>query len=271
MLRSHIGRPMDFTRRSNQLVGALLAVTLATALVIWVSNGTLEVLWAPLHLFVFWALTRELDPDHESTAILAGVSAAVWVLIGLDTLSVIPVAALLLASRLVTNTTGRRPLVTDYLVVAVVATAVSYTELGWVAGFGLAVAIYVDDRMTGQPTRAGVITAAVAAIGASVLATAASAFPRALPDIRPGVVLAVGLLALMTVVREPVPPRSVSDSRLKTPISQDRLHVSRAMVGLLAFGSTLLAGVSADRMVPVMATLAIVLAGSEVERIAGRR
>ena len=46
----------------------------------------------------------------------------------------------MIAARIVTNTTGRRPLLTDYMLVGVLATVLSGSVVGWVAGFSIAVA-----------------------------------------------------------------------------------------------------------------------------------
>lgn len=260
-------RPMDFSRRSNQLVVALTVLALIVAGVLWLNDGELDLLWAPVYLFVIWGLVREIDPDHDYTALVAGVAAAVWVLVGADVMSWVPMVGMVLAARLVTNTTGRRPLPIDLGVMAAVATGISFTDVGWVAGFGLAVGVYVDDRMSDQPTRAGVITAAVAAVGASVLATLTNAFPRELPEVRPGVVVVVGLLALVAVVREPELPLSVSDSRLNLPVERERLHASRVLIAILTFGMTIFLGTNGLDIGPVAIALALVLVSNEVESV----
>ena len=86
-----------------------------------------------------------------------------------------------------------------------VATVVSFTPLGWVMGFGLAVAIYVDDRMAEEPNRAALLAAPAAAVGSSVVASLSGAF-RTMPTVDPVVVAALGVLALIAVLREPLEP-----------------------------------------------------------------
>ena len=263
-------RGFDVSSLSNRLMFGLIAVTGLAAVALWMSQGEYAVLWAPVHAFLVWALTRELDPDHDSTALVAALIAGLWVLVGFDVGGALPAIGLLLTARIVVNTTGRRPLVSDLAALGVLAAAISFTATGWVAGFGLAVAIYIDDRMAGDHTTAAALTALLAALGSSAVASLSQVFPRQMPDINQLPVVIIGVLALMAVVREPEPPTSLVDSRRKTPISQDRLHAGRGLVGVLVFVAAFLAGPDAAAMGPVVIALALVLISNEIERIRRR-
>jgi hypothetical protein len=269
--RSHVGRGLDLSIRSNQLLLGLVGITGLTAVALWMSQGETAVLWAPLHAFLVWALTRELDPDHDSTALVAGLTAGLWVLVGFDVGSALAAIGLLLAARIVVNTTGRRPLVSDLAALGVLAAAISFTATAWVAGFGLALAIYIDDRMAEKHTTAAALTALLAALGSSAVATLSQVFPQQMPDINQLLVVIIGSLALMAVVREPEPPTSLVDSRRKTPISQDRLHAGRGLIGVLVFVAAFLAGPDAAAMGPAVIALMLVLISNEIERIRRRR
>lgn len=264
-------RGFDVSSLSNRLMFGVIAATGLAGIVVWMNGGEMAVLWAPVHAFLVWALTRELDPDHDSTALVAGVAAGLWVLVGFDVGGALPAIGLLLAARVVVNTTGRRPLVWDLAALGVLAAVISFTATGWVAGFGLALAIYIDDRMAQEHTTAGALTAALAALGASAIATLSQVFPQQMPDISQLLVVIIGALALMAVVREPEPPTTLVDSRIKTPISQDRLHAGRGLIGVLVFGAAFLAGPEAAAMGPTVMALTLVLISNEIERIRRRR
>jgi hypothetical protein len=212
-------------------------------------------------------LVREIDPDHQSTALLAALVAGVWVIGGLDIVGALAVAGLLVGARLVSNTTGRRPLLTDLIPIGVFATVIAFTRAGWVAGFGLALAIYVDDRMASEHNSAASITAALAALGASGVATLSRVFPQDLPNVRPLLAVAIGILALIAVVREPEEPESVVDSRLKNRVSQSRLYASRSLFAVLLFAMALLIGPDALAVGPLAIALALALVSNEIERI----
>ena len=154
--RTHLGRHFDPSSRSNQLLFGLVAITAVASVVVWLSADDLDVLWAPVHIFLTWAMIREVDPDHPPVALMGGLVAGLWVLSGLGVIGALAVGGLMVAARLVSNTTGRRPLITDLITIGAGATVISFTVAGWVAGFSLAVAIYVDDRMSGEPTTAAV-------------------------------------------------------------------------------------------------------------------
>lgn len=264
--RSHVGRPFDLGLWSNRLLLLSVAGFGVTAGAFWAYGSPIDVLWAPAHFFVTWALVRELDPDHHWSALLAGAGAGVWALAGLPVTSALAVGGLMLAARLVLNSTGRRPLTTDLAGLGVYATAIAFTRVGWVAGFGLAVAIYIDGRLADAPNTASVATAGLAALGTSVVATAAGAFPDHVLDVRPIAVTLVGLVALASIVRPPPEPVSVVDSRMKWRMSRDRLHAARAHTGVLVFASALLSDGQVESLAPVIAALVIILLSAEVER-----
>ena len=134
--------------------------------------------------FLSWALAREIDPDRQIPALVLAVVGGAWALLGFET-AILPFTALLMSARVVVETTGRRPLPTDLAGLAVLATVVSYTPLGWVMGFGLAVAIYIDARMAEEPNRAALFAALAGAIGSSVVASLSGTFPRTLPTVDP--------------------------------------------------------------------------------------
>lgn len=269
-IRTHLGRPFDLSLMSNRLaVGITLAAGLG-GLVVWRLTGDGDALWAPVHAGLAWALVREIDPDHDWSAIVSCVLAATWVLIGFTSMSVLAVGGIILACRLVLNSTGRRPLVTDLAAMAAFATIISFSAVGWVGGFGLAVAVYIDERLAEEHNTTALVAAVLGAVGASGVATLANAFPRELPEIRPPVVVAVGVLALIAVVREPEAPISMVDSRKKSFMEPARLHGARGLFGVLVFLLSIVASIDSVGVEPLAIILALVLASNELERIRRR-
>lgn len=258
---------MDLSHWPNRLILGLTGAVLVAAFIAWQAGGSASLLWAPLNTFAIWALGREIDPDHNWTALVAALAAGVWGLAGLEMTNLFAVIALAVAARLVVNSTGRRPLISDLVALGLYATLISTSPDLWVAGFGLAVAIYVDDRMSGKPTAAGSVTALLAALGSSGVASLSSAFPQAIPEIRPLFVVAVGTIALIAVVREPTQPTSSVDSPMKTSIERPRLHATRSLVGVLLFVTALLIGPDAIAVGPAVLALALALAATELGRI----
>jgi len=257
--------PADFWNRAILIlsviagsVGALLTVALDRELFLAVQAGATT--------FLSWALVRELDPDRQVSAMASAVVGGASALVGLPT-AILPFAALLVTSRLIVETTGRRPLPTDLAALAILATVISYTPLGWVMGFGLAIAIFIDDRMAVEHSRHALLAALAAAVGSSVVVTLVGALPESLPTIRPLLVSGMGLLALLAAIREPVEPVSFVDSRNKRFLRRDRLQAGRVAVGVIIFVGALVSGNGAGAVVPMALALAIALASTEVERV----
>jgi len=252
---------------SNQLLLGLLGVGLVAAAAVALTGGPASAWWTPAYIVLIWALGRELDPDHSSTALIAAVGGGVWVLAGFDPGAMTALLGLVIAARLVLNSTGRRPLLADYIAMGVIGAAISFTITGWVGGVGIALAMYIDSRMADENRQMGIVAAGLTALAASIVVTAARAFPQEVPDVRSAVVIGIGLVALVAVVREPETPTSLVDSRMKTPLSQGRLHATRAMIGVLIFVGAFLNGPDALAMAPAAGVMVLALMSSEVERI----
>ena len=267
-LRSHILRPFDLADPWNRGVLALsaLAGVVGAYLTISQDREPLLAVQAGGTALLSWALCRELDPDRQVPAIALTLFGGGWALLGNET-AILPFAGLLLVARLLVESTGRRPLPTDLAVVAVIASVISFTPLGWVMGFGLAVAIYVDDRMSEESNPAALIAAMAAAAGSSVVASLTDAFPRAMPSFRPIFIASLGLIAVITALREPVDPVSFVDSRNKRFLRRDRVHAGRVTAGILVFIGSVVAGDSAPAVVPMALVIVTALASTEVERL----
>lgn len=267
MFRTHLGRRLDLSLTSNRLIIGLTALFAIAGAAAWLSGDAPDAWLAPVHTFIVWALVRELDPDRQLTALVAAGFAGVWVLLGYEPAGALALGGLLLAGRIVLNPVGLSLLNTDLIAMAVAATVVSFTAAGWVAGSGIALALYIDARMSEQPRPASLFASAGAAVGATAMATVTSALPDKLSVIEPLVVVSIGLLALAIVVRDPLPVLSPVDHTDAKRMSTERLHASRTLTVVLVFVSALLMGNEARGLIPVVIAIALVLVSDEVKRI----
>ena len=269
--RSHLGRDIDIRHTPNVLIVAITLLAGAIAGIAWLNDGPAEAMFfAPAYAFVTWALLREIDPDHNWTALVSAVIAGGWILTGGAQVSVLALGILIVAARIVTESTGRRPLVTD-LVAVLLAALAGYTVEGWVAAFGLAIALYLDDRFTETSRPVQIWVSAGLAAAATLVATLTGAFPETLPRVDPILALSSGALALILVVRDPAEPITQVDARHKAFLRQDRLHSSRSLIGVLVFAMSLVTGDDAAGMVPPLAALFIIVISNEVELVRRRR
>lgn len=267
MFRTHLGRSLDLSLTSNRLI---IGLTLLFAIVggaFWLTGDAPGAWLAPVHTFIVWALVRELDPDRNLTALVAAAFAGVWVLLGYEPAGALALGGLLLAGRIVLNPVGLSLLNTDLVAMALAATVVSFTAAGWVAGSGIALALYIDARMSEEPRPASLFASAGAAVGATAMATVTNALPDTLSVVEPLVVVSVGLLALAIVIRDPLPVLSPVDHTDSKRMSTERLHASRTLTVVLVFASALLMGDQARGLIPVVIAIALVLVSEEVKRI----
>jgi hypothetical protein len=265
--RSHLGRPIDFRHRANVVVVIIVVSTGVAAVVLWMSGTSANVLLAPVHGFLIWAVLREIDPDHQWPAVAGAVLAGAWVLRGMPLSTVWATGGLVVATRIMTSTTGRRLLPTDLAVVSVFGIAIGFTVEGWAAGFGIALAVYLDDRFRGENRLPAVAASAVTAIGTTVVATAVGAFPKTVPDVIQYLAIISGTAALGLLVREPAVPTSRVDARHAHFIDGARLHASRSVIGVLVFMMTILTGADSEGLVIVIAVLWLAVLSNEIELI----
>ncbi|HUG32008.1 MAG TPA: hypothetical protein VMM14_03875 [Acidimicrobiia bacterium] len=262
--RSHLGRPIDFRRKSNLAIAAIVLISGVVGVVLWLNGEPGERAVAPVYVFLVWALARELDPDHDWAALVAAVGIAVWTLVGGPVSTGFAIAGLMVAARITTSTTGRRPLPTDLAALTVFGVAIGFSVEGWLAGFGIALAIYLDDRLREENRRSAVAASALTAIGTTILANLTGAFPEVAPDISQPVTVVAGIVALLLLARDPAAPISQVDARHAAFMDGTRLHLSRSLVGILVFLMAILTGVSADGLVVVIATLALAVISNEL-------
>ena len=268
--RTHLGRPFDFRRWPNLVMLGLVLVTAIAAAVLWLNGEPGAIALTPVYAFLVWALLREIDPDHHWTALGAAAVTAVWGLSGAPITSGLALAGLMVAARIITSTTGRRPLLTDLAEVAVVGIVLGFSLEGWAAGFGIALAIYLDDRLSGDSRLPAIGASALTAIGTTVVANLTGAFPERLPDIIPGVAAAAGGVALAVLVREPAEPISQVDARHAAFMDRVRLHVSRSVVGIVVFVMAVLGGHRSEGLIVIIVALGLAIIANEIELIRRR-
>lgn len=262
---------MDFKLISNLVLAGLCLVTGGIAALLWLGGEPAVVMFSPVYAFLIWALVREIDPDHHWSALAAAVFTATWALLGQPITSGFAIAGLMVVARIVTSTTGRRPLLIDLAGVTIFGIVIGYGSAGWTVGFGMAIALYLDNRLSGDNNLAATAAAAITAIGTTVVATAANSFPERLPDIVEWVTIATGLAALILIARDPAPPISQVDARHAAFIDGTRLHISRSLVACLVFVMSIVLGQESTGLLVVIVAMGLVVISNEVELLRRRR
>ena len=202
-----------------------------------------------------WALARELDPDHPSSAALAaGLSIPAWMVFGIPDL--LATFALVMIGRVLLRPSGHAPLLFDTLLVVGLGVAVGRTSPGWILGLTLAFAVSRDRSLPGESSRYERLAALVIAGGTTAMATR---FPDStstieglvpmldtrLTTLAAGLMVGLGLLAATTSpAYQPISLGDVS----KTPLIGKRQQSARrvTLIGaLLAVAVTQLPGIVA--------------------------
>ncbi len=173
--------------------------------------------------FLGWAIAREIDPDHQTTALLALAGSAflaIWLLPYL-LLSAVALGAL----RLLVGTVGGGGPTRFDLAVMVLAAAYG----GWYRdGWFLAVIVVVGILMSGGRENIAWALAAAAAGGAVALVRQPSA--ESLSDVVYAFFAFPLLLIAVVVLALPVSPTSTTDIK-KQPIDPRRLRTGRILAG----------------------------------------
>lgn len=259
-----LARPIDPSEPSNRFaVFASASVVLVATLVVSVVDAELGVAAAAgrglafgLGTFLTWAIARELDPDRPMAArnaVLAYLPAMV-----LGTPALAAVVAVLLAARITLRSTGASPTLLDLAVLVVVAGVAGTSAPGFVAGIGLAWAVFDDGRLPEPADQlrtqvAAVVVGAAALTGSVVTGSFLTAW-RA-----PGPLELTWILVVVVavVVRRRVVAVAATDDR-RRPLSVARLVRAPVLVTAVLALAFVWAGADA---VPALAPAAAALVG----------
>lgn len=153
-----LSRPIDLGVASNRfaLFASLVIALLATVVTFATDPGAGALgaggrgIASGLGVFLAWAITREVAPDHPAAARLAVAASLPAMLLGPPALSALFVV--LLALRITVRTTGRAPTRVDLGVLVVLAAFASTSTTGFIAALALAYAVHADRKLP-EPAR----------------------------------------------------------------------------------------------------------------------
>jgi hypothetical protein len=211
------GRPVDPTYPTNLAI-VLLSMIVTIAATVWrlvtISSGSLveSALWgvgAGIAVFLTWALSRELDPDHDLAAFV-GVGLAIIALLFLEVPALLVFVWILLALRIVNRSVGLRARPLDTL--AVLGLGAWLTWQGdWIVGLMTTIAFLLDGLLR-PPFRTHLFVSGLAFAGLVILAVFRGGMAMeggaTLPVAIASVVMAALFLVVIATSRE---IRSVGD------------------------------------------------------------
>jgi hypothetical protein len=99
-----LGRNMDFSYKTNQMI--VLSSVLAAAIGWMLTSAVLSGVYVGFGVFLTWALVRELDPNHEYSALLAAAFSLLNLLY-YGNIQLLVVVWILLLMRVVNGITGK--------------------------------------------------------------------------------------------------------------------------------------------------------------------
>ena len=174
---SSLGRPLDRAYTSNRGIAAFSGMAFAAAIVIEVLRGRPILsalvfgLVAGVTVFLAWALTRELDPDHDVSAFLGAALAlvAVWAAYPPGLLALFLTLLLL---RVVSRSTGMASRPSDSAVIALLAAFLTWVG-AWYMGVAAALAFLLDARLPPPHRPQAYVSVAMILVVASYLVTSA--------------------------------------------------------------------------------------------------
>lgn len=263
---THIGRIIDPRRPASRV--AILAPLGAALIVFGLDTSDIgRAVVAGVSTFAAWAIARELDPDHPSSATIAAVlTPAATVLLGPPAVAALFVA--MLTFRIVARTTGLPPRWTDLAVLTAGAVLFADTPWGWAAGILLAFAMVRDAALPGEPPPNAGLWGGLLAIGVTARVALADGLGTWETPATPALlVLTVGL-AGAAIVLQPAPVLSLGDWT-KIPLEPQRVREA-ALFGIL---NGVLATVAAGEagivaIAPLLLTFAAVAGYRVFERVA---
>lgn len=231
-----IGRPVDPAWPTNRAIIFLSLTVIAVVSAFRLLFGGLALVPAVVAgvlagatVFFAWALTREVDPDHDLAAFVGALIALpTWELLGSPRFAI--VLLLLLALRIVNRTVGpaARPL--DSIAILLLASWVAWNG-GWVGTFAVFLAFLLDATLA--PGHRLHLAGAGAALALTAVAASRAGFPPTIAGASP---LSLGALALMlpflAVMGRSGTLRTLTDVGA-LPLSSKRVRSSQALAILV--------------------------------------
>jgi hypothetical protein len=253
---THLGRVLDPRYPSNIFVVMAAAVLGGVALLI--GGWSPEPEWGGpvavgLATFLAWAAGRELDPDRPTTAMVAAVLGALFLLV--------------VAARILVRTTGLAPLWTDLAANLAIAAWLAQSVAGWVGGMALAFAVARDTGLRDPAPARNLWWAGAMAVAVTLVASVSGALGGwVAPAVAMSALAAAGVLGAAFFIG-PDTPTSVGDFTSR-PLDPRRLQEARILILVAAALTAVIAGDEGLRAFgPVWTLLAV---GGAV-RIARRR
>jgi hypothetical protein len=186
---------------------------------------------AALLLFLGWALTRELSPDDNAAAfVAAGIALTLWPRVGPQ--SILTLAVLLVAVRLVNRSTGKAATMIDSVLATAVFGVMAWLS-SWVFGVIGILAFSLDALLRApgsQPRRRDHLAFAGALVLVTGLRVIDGVAPLMLPAHLPAFATIVGLCVLAIILYPR--PHTVGDVD-KRPLVHARVRAGLAL-GLIA-------------------------------------
>lgn len=229
---THIGRAVDVGERSNRLM-VWLSLGFAGGALLRLGDATpRSAIPVALTVFLTWALTRELDPDRPSAALVAAAIGGSIVIVTGDT-AVAALGLAMVATRIVVRTTGLPPKLSDVVVVGVVAIVAVSSPFTWAAATAVAVAIGIDVYLSDPAPSNHVWMAVAIGVGIAAVAVVRDVFPDPWSPPPPPTWVAGAVVGLILLLAPTAPSSTLCDFT-RAPIDPERLRWGRGLaVGVL--------------------------------------
>ncbi|WP_157196647.1 hypothetical protein [Methanococcoides burtonii] len=147
-----IGRKLDLGYPNNRLIIQLATLVTISALIFdvitnkYISASFVYGIKAGISTFLLWAISREIDPDHEVAAFIPVIFSLPHVIIfGLHPL--FHLLWFLLVLRLVNRSTGVKAGVLDSIAILTIGAFLTY-QVSWVFGMISSLGFFLDGRLS---------------------------------------------------------------------------------------------------------------------------
>lgn len=270
---THLGRAVDPRYPTNVTILLLSGAALVIAAVMRLAGGAQLLpaasygITAALATFLAWALGREIDPDHDSAALIAA-PLAFFAYLWAGAAAIVPLYAALATLRVVARTVGMTPLAADALLLALGAGATAYFG-GTAVALVLVAALWLDGQLPdGSKRLANRMSAAALGL---VLGVIISSLPLRINWVADPTVLviAVGitLVYCVSVWAMPKPPRT-HDDRRGLPLQQSRVFTAQMLALAIGVAAFVQAGTDGIALyTPLWATLLAIALWQGIQRV----
>ncbi|WP_406656393.1 hypothetical protein V7O62_11100 [Methanolobus sp. ZRKC2] len=229
-------RPLDLSDKGNLLIVLITAIIFLTSTAHhYIFTGKITIAFfagieVSLIIFLTWAISRELDPDHAFSAFVPVIFVLIIILL-FGANSILPMLWIIMILRTINRTTGSMASIPDILIILFLGILLTF-QVSWIYGMLTGLGLIADSRLP-LPIRHGFIAGIIIVIVSLLTLISEDMTLSALSLSDYPILIAISILFLPVMIGSSE-LQSMGD-RTGEPLDPARVRTAQLMVLVIIF------------------------------------